>query len=157
MTAREALMHAYLEGWNSGDSNSVVAFFAPDAIYDDRGAGAIARGADEIRTHVASVHRAFSELRFELLRAAHGEDFTAGEWTATMTHSGELDGLRATGRRVSSAGVDVARLDDQDRIAHLVSYYDGAAIMRELGLLPRRGSRLERALVRAASALPRRP
>jgi predicted ester cyclase len=82
---------------------------------------------------------------------------TAGEWTATMTHSGELEGLRATGRRVSSAGVDVATLDDQGRISHLISYYDGAAIMRELGVLPARGSRLERALVRAASILPRHP
>jgi hypothetical protein len=74
-----------------------------------------------------------------------------------MTHSGDLEGLRATGRRVSSAGVDVATLDDQGRITHLVSYYDGAAIMRELGVLPAHGSRLERALVRAASILPRRP
>jgi predicted ester cyclase len=82
---------------------------------------------------------------------------TAGEWTATMTHSGELEGLRATGRRVSSAGVDVATLDDQGRISHLISYYDGAEIMRELGLLPRRGSRLEQVLLRAASLRPHRP
>jgi hypothetical protein len=64
--------------------------------------------------------------------------------------------LPATGRSVTSAGVDVATLDGEGRILHLVSYYDGAAIMRELGLLPGRGSRLERALVRAVSMLPRR-
>jgi steroid delta-isomerase-like uncharacterized protein len=156
-TAREALMHAYLEAWNLHDPDAVAAFFAPDGVYDDRGAGALARGSAAIRAHVASVQSAFSNLCFELQRAAHGTDFTAGEWTATMTHSGELEGLRATGRRVSSAGVDVATLDDQGRISHLVSYYDGAAIMRELGVLPPRGSRLERALARAASLLPRRP
>ncbi|MGH7721189.1 MAG: hypothetical protein ACREON_20405, partial [Gemmatimonadaceae bacterium] len=71
-------------------------------------------------------------------------------------HSGALDGLKATGRRVTSAGVDVATLDNEDRIAHLVSYYDGAEIMRQLALLPPRGSRVERALLRAASVLPRR-
>ncbi|MEK6252274.1 MAG: ester cyclase [Actinomycetota bacterium] len=156
-TAREALMHAYLEAWNLHDPDAVAAFFSSDAVYDDRGAGTVARGVNEIRAHVASVQTGFSDLRFELLRAAHGEDFNAGEWTATMTHSGELEGLRATGRRVSSAGVDVATLDEKDQITHLVSYYDGAAIMRELGVLPPRGSRLERALVRAASLLPRRP
>jgi hypothetical protein len=37
-----------------------------------------------------------------------------------------------------------------------VSYYDGAAIMRDLRLLPRRGSRLERLLAPAASLLARR-
>jgi len=117
----------------------------------------IGLGAREASSRVASVQTGFSDLHFELQRAAHGDDFTAGEWTATMTHSGELEGLRATGRRVSSAGVDVATLDEKGQITHLVSYYDGAAIMRELGVLPPRGSRLERALVRAASLLPRRP
>lgn len=149
-------MHAYLDAWNSHDPGAVAAFFAPDGVYDDRGAGAVAEGSDAIRRHAADVQAAFSDLRFELVRAAHGEDFTAGEWTASMTHSGELDGLKATGRRVTSAGVDVATIDGEGRIAHLVSYYDGAEIMRDLGLLPGRGSRLERALVRAASLLPRR-
>jgi hypothetical protein len=51
--------------------------------------------------------------------------------------------------------VDVAALDDEGRITHLVSYYDGAAIMRQLGLLPGRGSRLEQALVQLRS-LPSR-
>jgi steroid delta-isomerase-like uncharacterized protein len=155
-TAREQLMHAYLDAWNSHSADAVAAFFAPAATYDDRGAGAVAHGSDEIRAHVSSVQTAFPDLHFELVRAAHGEDFTAGEWRARMTHGGELEGLRATGRVVESEGVDVATLDDEGRILSLVSYYDGADIMRRLGLLPERGSRLERAFVRAASLLPRR-
>ena len=150
-------MHAYLEAWNLHDPDAVAAFFTTDAVYDDRGAGRVARGSDAIRRHVATVQAAFSDLRFELIRAAHGDEFTAGEWTATMTHSGELEGLKATGRKVRSAGVDVATIDESGRITHLVSYYDGAEIMRQLALLPPRGSRVERALVRAASILPRRP
>ena len=72
-----------------------------------------------------------------------------------MTHTGEFSGLGPTGRVVRSAGVDVATLDPDDRIVHLASYYDGATIMRDLGLLPARGSRPERALVRAHAALQR--
>jgi|GEM_PF-417669 len=155
-TGREALMQAYLAAWNSRDADRVAAFFTDDATYDDRGAAAIAHGRAGIRAHVASVHAAFPDLRFELVRAAHGEDFTAGEWRAEMTHGGTLDGLRATGRRLHSEGVDVATLDGEGRIAHLVSYYDGAELMRGLGLLPARGSRAERLALRAASLLPRR-
>lgn len=72
-----------------------------------------------------------------------------------MTHRGAIDGLAPTGRAVESAGVDVATLDAEGRIIHLVSYYDGAQIMRDLGVLPARGSRAERALARLAS-LPAR-
>jgi steroid delta-isomerase-like uncharacterized protein len=153
--SRERLMLDYLGAWNARDADRVVAFFTEDAVYEDTGAGAVARGRAEIRAHVAGVHAAFPDLAFELVRAAHGQDFSAGEWRSRMTHRGEIDGLSPTGRVVRSAGVDVATLDGSDRIAHLASYYDGAAIMRDLGVLPPRGSRAERALARIASAAAR--
>lgn len=156
LAAREALMRDYLAAWNARDADAIAAFFTPDAVYDDRGAGVLARGTEEIRIHAGELHAAFPDLRFELVRAAHGEGFTAGEWRSRMTHRGEIDGLKATGRVVRSAGVDVADVGENGRITGLVSYYDGAEIMRDLGLLPARGSRIERALVRAASLLPRR-
>jgi len=148
-------MSDYLAAWNSHEPARVAAFFAPDAVYDDRGAAEIARGAEGISAHVERVLEAFPDLTFEVVRAAHGDDFTAGEWRARMTHRGNLAGLAPTGRSVESAGVDVATLDTEGQITHLVSYYDGAAIMRSLGLLPEHGSRVERALVRLASLWPR--
>jgi steroid delta-isomerase-like uncharacterized protein len=152
---REALMHDYLAAWNARDAERIASFFADDAVYDDRGAGALVRGREGIRAHAARVHGAFPDLEFELVRAAHGEDFTAGEWRSRMTHRGEIDGLRPTGRVVESGGVDVATIGSDGRITHLVSYYDGAEILRDLGVLPARGSRAERLLVQVAS-LPSR-
>jgi steroid delta-isomerase-like uncharacterized protein len=146
-------MRDYLAAWNARDADRIAEFFADDAVYEDHGAGAVARGRDAIRAHAAGVHAGFPDLHFELVRAAHGDDFTAGEWRSRMTHGGSFEGLAPTGRTVESSGVDVATLDGEDRIVHLASYYDGAEIMRALGLLPGRGSRTERALVRAASAL----
>lgn len=148
---REQLMHDYLAAWNDRDAERISSFFSTDATYDDRGAGAVAHGREAIRDHAAGVHAAFPDLSFELVRAAHGNGFTAGEWRCRMTHSGNLDGLAATGKVVQSAGVDVATLDEDGLIVHLDSYYDGAAIMRDLGILPARGSRAEKAFARAAS------
>lgn len=155
MSTRDALMRAYLAAWNGRDAGRIAGFFAEDAVYEDRGAGTIVRGREQIRDHAARVHAGFPDLRFELVRAAHGEDFTAGEWRSRMTHTGSFDGLAPTGKVVESSGVDVATLDGQGQIVHLASYYDGAEIMRHLGLLPARGSRRERALVGAFSALRR--
>jgi steroid delta-isomerase-like uncharacterized protein len=154
--AREQLMASYQEAWNSREPAAVAAFFAPGATYDDRGAASSPRAARRSRPTPRLVMAAFPDLRFEVVRAAHGDDFTAGEWRATMTHRGELSGLAATGRRLNSAGVDVATLGEDGLITHLVSYYDGAAIMRDLGLLPARRSRTERALLRLASLRPGR-
>lgn len=148
-------MRDYLAAWNARDAERIASFFTDDAVYDDRGAGAVARGREQIREHAARVHSAFPDLHFELVRAAHGEDFTAGEWRSRMTHRGEIDGLAPTGRVVESSGVDVATLGAGGKIAHLVSFYDGAQIMRDLGVLPARGSRAERALARLASLATR--
>jgi steroid delta-isomerase-like uncharacterized protein len=155
MEEREQLMRDYLAAWNDRDAERIASFFTEDATYEDRGAGAVLHGKGEIAAHAARVHGAFADLQFELVRAAHGEDFTAGEWRSRMTHTGIFEGLAPTGRVVESAGVDVATLDGAGRIRHLTSYYDGAEIMRDLGLLPDRGSRTEGTLVRAASALTR--
>jgi steroid delta-isomerase-like uncharacterized protein len=155
MSSRDELMRSYLAAWNGRDAERIASFFSEDAVYEDRGAGAIARGRERIRAHAARVHEGFPDLLFELVRAAHGEDFTAGEWRSRMTHTGTFEGLAPTGRLVESSGVDVATLDGEGKIVHLASYYDGAEIMRALGLLPARGSRPERVFVGAFSALRR--
>ena len=148
-------MQDYLAAWNDRDAARIASFFTDDATYEDRGAGTVLHGRAEIEAHATRVHSGFGDLEFELVRAAHGDDFTAGEWRSRMTHTGTFEGLAPTGRVVEGAGVDVATLDGEGRIRHLASYYDGAEIMRDLALLPGRGSRTERALVRAASALTR--
>ena len=147
-------MHDYITAWNSHEPAAVASFFEPDAVYDDRGASELARGSAEIRALVERVLVAFEDLRFEIVRAAHGDDFTAGEWRAQMTHTGNLFGLAASGRKLETAGVDVATIEYSGKISHLVSYYDGAQMMRALGLLPARGSRVERAGLKLFS-LPR--
>ena len=153
---RDAVNEAYLNAWNSHNAEAVGAFFAPNAIYDDRGAAEVARGPEEITAHATHVFAAFPDLRFEITRVAEGEDFSAGEWRAEMTHEGELFGLAATGRKLTAEGVDVATFREDGLISHLVSYYDGAAMMRDLGLLPGRHSRVERVGLRLASLRPRR-
>ena len=152
---RAALNEAYLSAWNSHDARAVGAFFAAGALYDDRGAAEVAHGPEEITAHAERVFAAFPDLQFEIKRIAEGEDFSAGEWRATMTHEGDLFGLAATGRKLTAEGVDVATFGEDDLITHLVSYYDGAAMMRDLGLLPARHSRVERVGLRLASLRPR--
>lgn len=95
-SGREALMLDYLAAWNARDAERIASFFSDDAVYDDRGAGALVRGREQIRAHAARVHAAFPDLNFELVRSAHGDDFTAGERRSPRFPRGSVD---ASGRR----------------------------------------------------------
>ena len=74
-------------------------------------------------------------------------------------HNGPLDppGFAATGRRIDVDGIDVWDFAD-GRIDRYRAYYDMALVARQLGVMPRPGSRFERAgvmLQRAQARLAR--
>ena len=77
---------------------------------------------------------------------------TAGCWRASATHTGIWDppGLSPTGQRISFEGTSVEEFRD-GKICRMRVVYDVAGIMRQLGVLPKAGSRGERAIIALAN------
>jgi hypothetical protein len=77
---------------------------------------------------------------------------TAECWRASGTHTGRWDppGLSATARRITFERVSVDELCD-GKICRIRVVYDVAAVMRQLGVLPRAGSLGERAIIGRAN------
>ena len=61
-------------------------------------------------------------------------------------------GIEPTGTRIDLPGVDVLRFDPEGRVTENVVYYDGAAFARQIGMLPRRDSAADRAMLHAFNA-----
>ena len=77
-------------------------------------------------------------------------------WTAFGTFDGApWRGLQPTGRSVRIAVVDAVELSDDGRVRRNVVHWDGLEMMRQLGLMPPRDSRRERALMAGMNALTR--
>jgi hypothetical protein len=71
-------------------------------------------------------------------------------WRAVGTFSGApYQGIQPTGKRVELRGVDGYIEVEHGLIRRNTIFYDGAGFARAVGLLPARGSRLERALLAA--------
>lgn len=136
------------------DPDAIVAFGAPDYV-DDFVAVGIFRGHDEIRGFFRELFAAAPDLEMTVDRIV-GDDSTAVvQWHATGTFSGgAFQGIQPTGRRVDIRGVDVMEISN-GLIQRNTIYYDGASFARQMGMLPRQGSRADRGMLAAFNAATR--
>lgn len=64
---------------------------------------------------------------------------------ATTFTGSPFQGIHATGRRIELRGCDVMQFE-QGQLKHNTIYYDGLGFARQIGMLPREGSRADKAM-----------
>lgn len=111
-------------------------------------------GRDQIVAFFERMFAAFPDLAIDVEHVVEAAPYVVVQWRAAGTFSGEpFEGVRATGRRVAFRGCDVILVNDERVVERNTVYWDGAALAREIGLLPRPGSLADRAMVKAFNAL----
>jgi steroid delta-isomerase-like uncharacterized protein len=107
-------------------------------------------GMADFFTHLFAAVPDFAMEVEEVLAHEHGATI---RWRATGTFDGApWMGIEATGARIDLPGVDVMRFDAGGRVVDNVIYYDGATFARQIGMLPKRDSAADRAMLRAFNA-----
>lgn len=124
-----------------------------EGVTDDVVPVGILRGRSEVRGFFEQLLRAFPDLAMTVDTVTADEDRAVVQWHSTGCFSGRpFQGLLATGRNVDVRAVDILEFDG-GQIRKIVSYYDGAAVARQIGLLPGAGSAIDRALVSVFNGL----
>ncbi len=123
----------YTDAWNRQDAAAIVATFAERGTYTDpTTAGPLA--AEAIAAYAQSLWDAFPDLSFETISLLQNEQgLVSAEWLMKGTNTGPIMGLPPTGRSISVAGADVARIEG-GKILSLQGYFDAGAVPRALGL-----------------------
>ena len=122
---------------------------APDLHWQDPFCDEALYGPDALADHAARLWEAFPDLRVD----AAGERLTDGRFVAVPvalsgTHAGELEGLTVTGKRISVHAVLYVELDPpREKIWRVRVFLDAYDAGAQLGVLPKRGSVGERALL----------
>lgn len=147
MTAgAEEVARRYFAAIARRDLDEAVSCWRPGAIDRLAPVGEL-RAPDGLREYFGALFRAMPDFAYELLDVVADGEIVAVRWRTTGTFSGDpYQGLRATGRRVVGEGADVLRVEG-GLITRNDSYWDDSDVARQLGLLPPRGSRAERALL----------
>ena len=153
----------WLDAWNSHEVDRVLALMTEDVEYHDDAWPKTMRGHTDVREFIEATWRATPDMTFELLAGPYvipDEPRAAFHWRGKGTHTGLLDppGFAATGRPWEIDGVDFHEYRDE-RICKLRIAFDMMTVSRQLGLMPKPGSRAERALAlgqRSAARLQQR-
>lgn len=129
------LITRYVEAWNRHDPEGAAAMVSPDVVYEDVAAGRVMRSPKEVADWVRENVAWSSDLHFELTRQVVSGDDVLCEWVLSGTHTGDLMGIPATGRRFDVRGASFVRLE-ANRIAEQRDYSDRLTILIQLGVLP---------------------
>ena len=122
--------------FNRRDADALSALYSEDARLVDQAAPGPIEGRAGVRQYIQSYFVAFPDLKWERIGVEVDGNTLVEEWRASGTHDGDLSGLPATHRRVSVDGCSVMHFDEDGFVFEEHNYWDEAAMLRQLGVMP---------------------
>lgn len=135
---RAAILVRAIEATIKGDSTVVKNLYTED-VHGWSPALHVS-SATELAVECEDRDEAFSDPELDLRPLDVGEDRACVEWTARVTHSGQLAisdavAVEPTGARLTLHGVTIAEFEG-DRIRSFRQYWDEVQLLEQLHLLP---------------------
>jgi steroid delta-isomerase-like uncharacterized protein len=121
--------------WSSHDMPRLLELFTDDVVYEDVTMGVTNRGKTELRTFGEGFFVGFPDVTFEVTSRFATETQGGLEWVMRGSHQGDLPGMPATGKHVEVRGASIVGFAD-GRISRCSDYWDMAAFLKQLGLMP---------------------
>ena len=136
---------SYFDAVAARDAATMAAQWHREGIYDSVPLG-VFRGPDAVRRLYQEMFAAMPDLRTTVERITADDRVAAVQWRASGTFGGgPFQGIEPTGRRIELRGIDSLEIED-GKILRVTSVYDGAAVARDMGLLPAEDSGADRAM-----------
>jgi steroid delta-isomerase-like uncharacterized protein len=148
----EETARRYFAALQARDPDAMAACWSEDGV-EDIVPLRVMRGPGEVREFFAGLFAALPDAETTVHNVVASERQAAVEWRTVGTFTGApFEGVAATGGRLELRGLDLLEIEEA-RILKNTAYYDGAAFMRQLGLLPPQDSGPERAIKSAFNAV----
>jgi steroid delta-isomerase-like uncharacterized protein len=134
-----AVIQALFDMFNEREFDRAGALVTEDFELEDLAFGMTLRGPAGLIQWFQGFVTAGPDAKAQLLRTIAAGEWVASEHVGRFTHTGPLvtpaGEFPRTGRSVEVRFAEVYQIKD-GKIALLRAYYDGATIMRQLGLMP---------------------
>lgn len=141
-----AVARRYFDSVARQDLDAAMECWAPGGIDHLAPVGEL-RVPEELRAYFDELFAAMPDFKYEVTALFEQGDRVAVHWRAAGHFSGQpYQGIRANGAAIHTEGADLISVEN-GLIRRLDSYWDDADIARQIGVLPARKSRQERALL----------
>ena len=126
-TARQFVEQVF----NGRDAERAREFFTSDVVWHGGALGTVS-GVDTIVPILTGFIGALSEIRAEEQDVIASDDLVAIRLVVSATHTGNMLGVPATGRRVKWDAVDIYRVTEDGKISEQWAFEDLAAILSQV-------------------------
>ncbi len=148
----EETVRSYFDAVIARDPEAMAEHWAEDGIEEILPVG-IFRGPEEVKAWFTELFTAVPDFDMTLERVLAQENNVLVQWRANGDFTGgPLMGVEATGRRIELRGLDWLEVEG-DKVVRNTAFADGAALARDMGMLPPQGSAAEKAMFGAFNAL----
>lgn len=120
--------------WNERRVDLIDEFFTEDIVHHIVGFPS-SSGLEETREGLTMNLNAFPDLKISIDDEIAEGDKVVFSWTSRGTHQGELYGIPATGKQVTSSGMTIYRMENT-KIAELWFISDTMGMMQQMGVVP---------------------
>lgn len=132
---RVAVARAYVSDvFNGHDAERAREYFTPDVVWHGGAVGTVG-GVDNVVPVLGGFIGAMTDIRAEEQDVIATDDLVAIRLVVSATHTGNLLGVPATGRRVQWDAVDIYRVTDDGKISEEWAFEDTAAILSQVGAI----------------------
>jgi steroid delta-isomerase-like uncharacterized protein len=131
---REALVREHMAAENRHEFDVALRSFERPR-YELMATGEVFEGAEQVSRYYASSRGAFPDQRNEVRSVRHADDAVIVEFDLLGTHLGPLRGIPPTGKSFRCSMVAIFLFEGEFVTCERV-YFDSAAILQQLGILP---------------------
>jgi steroid delta-isomerase-like uncharacterized protein len=129
---------ASIDAWNKHDVKAVAGFYADDAKLSES-AEAKDQTKKEMLANLGDLYKAMSDVKLDATQSWAAGDYVVTTGTFTGTNDGPMMKMKATGKKVSTAYLQVDRFEG-GKIKETWLFYNSMAMAMQLGLVPPPGA-----------------
>jgi steroid delta-isomerase-like uncharacterized protein len=121
---------------NNGKVELLDTKFAPNCFL--RLASGEIKGQADVKAYYMTLLTAFSNPNFKIDEAFGKDDKVVKRWTFTGTHTGELNGIKPTNKKITFSGITIAVIAD-GKVIEETDFADDLGLMTQLGAISPEG------------------